>query len=123
MDEPTDPSADPAREFRVERVDRPPVAVLAVYGEVDMVTAPLLTAAVDEALAATPPVLVLDLAAVEFLASAGLTALVTMAQHRVPGASLRIVASGRATMRPIQLTGLEQTLPLYPTVEAALAGS
>ncbi|MYW89388.1 STAS domain-containing protein [Amycolatopsis rubida] len=123
MDEPTDPSADPAREFRVEREDRPPVAVLTVHGEVDLVTAPLLTAAVDEALDGAPPVLVLDLAAVEFLASAGLTALVTLTEHRARGASLRIVASGRATMRPIQLTGLEQTLPLYPTVEAALAGS
>ncbi|MBN9748176.1 anti-sigma factor antagonist [Amycolatopsis sp. A1MSW2902] len=123
MDEPTDPSADPARDFRVERADRPPVAVLAVYGEVDMVTAPLLTAAVDEALAGAPPVLVLNLAAVEFLASAGLTALVTIAQRPASGASLRIVASGRATMRPIQLTGLEQTLPLYPTVDAASAGS
>ncbi|ATY11885.1 anti-sigma factor antagonist [Amycolatopsis sp. AA4] len=123
MDEPTDPGADPAREFRVEREDRPPAAVLAVYGEVDMVTAPRLTAAVDEALAGAPPVVVLDLAAVEFLASAGLTALVTMTQHRPSGPSVRIVASGRATMRPIQLTGLERTLPLYPTVEAALAGA
>ncbi|GAA1024730.1 STAS domain-containing protein [Amycolatopsis albidoflavus] len=123
MDEPTDPGSDPVREFRVERDDRPPVAVLTVYGEVDMVTAPLLTAAVEEALAAAPPVLVVDLAAVEFLASAGLTALVTMTQDRASRASLRIVASGRATVRPIQLTGLERSLPLYPTVEAALAGS
>lgn len=123
MDEPTDPSTAPAREFRVERADRPPAAVLTVYGEVDMLTAPLLTAAVDEALAGAPSVLVVDLAAVYFLASAGLTALVTITQHREAGASLRIVASGRATVRPIQLTGLERTLPLYPTVEAALAGS
>lgn len=123
MDEPTDPGSDPVREFRVERADRPPAAVLTVYGEVDMVTAPLLTAAVDEVLAAAPPVLVVDLAAVEFLASAGLTALVTMTQDRASRAVLRIVASGRATVRPIQLTGLEQSLPLYPTVEAALAGS
>ncbi|WP_409180955.1 STAS domain-containing protein [Amycolatopsis sp. VS8301801F10] len=123
MDEPTDPSSDPAREFRVEREDRPPAAVLTVYGEVDMITAPLLTAAVDEALAGAPPVLVLDLGAVGFLASAGLTALVAMTQHRPSGPSLRIVASGRATVRPIQLTGLERTLPLYPTVEAALAAS
>ncbi|MGW7533912.1 STAS domain-containing protein [Amycolatopsis sp. NPDC054798] len=123
MDEPTDPRGDPAPAFRVERDDRPPAAVLTVRGEVDMVTAPLLTAAVDEALAAAPPVLVVDLAAVEFLASAGLTALVTMTQDRAAGAVLRIVASGRATLRPIQLTGLEQSLPLYPTVEAALAAS
>ncbi|WP_244223707.1 STAS domain-containing protein [Amycolatopsis circi] len=123
MDEPTDPSSDPAPEFRVERADRPPAAVLTVYGEVDMVTAPLLTAAVDEVLAGAPPVLVLDLAAVKFLASAGLTALVTMTQVGASRASLRIVSSGRATVRPIQLTGLEQTLPLYPTVEAALAGA
>ncbi|PKV96903.1 anti-anti-sigma factor [Amycolatopsis echigonensis] len=123
MDEPTDPTPAPVPDFRVVREDRPPAAVLRVHGEVDMVTAPLLTAAVDEVLAGAPSVLVLDLAAVEFLASAGLTALVTLTQHPTSGASLRIVASGRATVRPIQLTGLERTLPLYPTVEAALAAS
>ncbi|WP_051166607.1 STAS domain-containing protein [Amycolatopsis orientalis] len=123
MDEPTEPSTDPAREFRVERADRPPAAVLAVHGEVDMITAPLLTAAVDEALADAPPVVVVDLAAVEFLASAGLTALVTLSQREASRASLRIVASSRASLRPIQLTGLERTLPLYPTVEAAVAGA
>ena len=116
MNEPT----DPARAFRVERADRPPAVVLTVHGDVDMLTAPLLTASVDEALAENPPVLVVDLAEVEFLASAGLTALVTITQDRAAGDSLRIVAAGRATMRPIQLTGLERSLPLYPTVEAAL---
>ncbi|WP_406631085.1 STAS domain-containing protein [Amycolatopsis sp. WGS_07] len=115
MNEPT----DPARAFRVERADRPPAVVLTVHGDVDMLTAPLLTASVDEVLAENPPVLVVDLAEVEFLASAGLTALVTITQDRA-SAVLRIVAAGRATMRPIQLTGLERSLPLYPTVEAAL---
>jgi hypothetical protein len=36
---------------------------------------------------------------------------------------VRIVASGRATLRPIQLTGLEESLSLFPTREAALAAS
>ncbi|HWD02024.1 MAG TPA: hypothetical protein VG674_06150 [Amycolatopsis sp.] len=37
------------------------------------------------------------------------------------GSTLRIVAAGRATMRPIELTGLEQSLPLYRTLDEALA--
>jgi len=76
----------------------------------------------DPALAEQPPVLVVDLSRVEFLASPGLTALLTIHRNAGPGTAVRIVASGRATLRPIQLTGLEDSLSLFPTREAALAG-
>ncbi|HEY2057416.1 STAS domain-containing protein [Amycolatopsis sp. NBC_01480] len=121
MSELTDPATDPPGTLRIGRADRPPAAVLAVSGDVDTCTAPRMTAAVAEVLTEAPPVLVLDLTAVEFLASPGLTALLTIRRGMPAGTELRIVASGRATLRPIQLTGLEPGLPLYRTLEQALA--
>ena len=48
------------------------VTVLAVGGEIDMVTAPQFEKAIDDVLADDPPTLVIDLTEVTFLASVGL---------------------------------------------------
>ncbi|WP_290055451.1 STAS domain-containing protein [Amycolatopsis solani] len=117
------PAAVPFGEFRIARTEEGGAVVVEVAGDVDTTTAPTLVRAADEELAAQPPVLVVDLTRVEFLASPGLTALLTIHRNAAAGTSVRIVASGRATLRPIQLTGLEDSLSLFPTREAALAGS
>jgi anti-sigma B factor antagonist len=96
------------------------VAVLSVGGEIDLATAPALEAAIDEVLGEDPPMLVIDLSGVEFLASAGLRILVATRQKLGESAPFAVVASGPATSRPIQLTGLEEVFPLYPTLDAAL---
>ncbi|MFF0146685.1 anti-anti-sigma factor [Amycolatopsis sulphurea] len=111
----------PPGTLSIERDDRPSIAVVTVRGEIDLATTPALKAAFGEALAGKPPILVVDLSGVGFLASAGLTQLVILARDMPEGTALRIVASGRAVLRPVQLTGLEHSLPLYPTMEAALA--
>lgn len=51
------------------------VAVLTVGGEVDLSTAPAFEAAIAEALAEEPAVLVIELSGMEFLASAGVRVL------------------------------------------------
>ena len=116
-------TAVPFGEFRIARTEQGEAIVVEVAGDVDTTTAPALVQAADEALAEQPPVLVVDLTRVEFLASPGLTALLTIHRNAGTGTAVRIVASGRATLRPIQLTGLEESLSLFPTREAALAGS
>jgi anti-anti-sigma factor len=116
-------TALPFGEFRIARTQHEEAVIVEVAGDVDTTTAPALVRAADEALAEQPPVLVVDLSQVEFLASPGLTALLTIHRNAGPGTAVRIVASGRATLRPIQLTGLEESLSLFPTREAALAGS
>ena len=116
-------TAAPFGEFRIARSEQDGVVVVEVIGDVDTTTAPALVQAADEALAAVPPLLVVDLTRVEFLASPGLTALLMIHRNAPSGTAVRIVASGRATLRPIQLTGLEDSLSLFPTREAALAGS
>ncbi|GAB3149847.1 STAS domain-containing protein [Amycolatopsis stemonae] len=116
-------TAVPFGEFRIARTEQDSAVVVEVAGDVDTTTAPKLVEAAQAELAGAPALLVVDLTRVEFLASPGLTALLTIHREAGPGTAVRIVASGRATLRPIQLTGLEDSLSLFPTREAALAGA
>jgi anti-anti-sigma factor len=100
------------------------IAVLAVSGEVDLSTVPAFEAAIVEALASGPKALVLDLSGVDFLASAGLQTLVATHERLGKdgdGTTFAVVADGPATSRPIQLTGLDQILSMYPTMAEAMA--
>jgi len=97
--------------------------VLRVAGELDLVTTPILTEASTTALRSRPPVLVIDLTGVTFLASVGMSAIV--AAHETGGdhTKVRVVGSGRDTLRPIHVTGLDNLLSVYPDLPSALAGS
>ncbi|UUO01880.1 STAS domain-containing protein [Mycolicibacterium novocastrense] len=96
------------------------IAVLTVGGDVDLATVPTFQAAITEALTQEPTALVVDLLAVDFLASAGLQALVATHETVSKSARFAVVADGPATSRPIQLTGLDQVFSLYPTLAEAL---
>jgi anti-sigma B factor antagonist len=86
-----------------------------VAGEVDTLGAPVLGGCLDQLLA-RPDVrtVELDLSGVTFLDSAGLTALVRA--HRTAESSGRVLrlhcGTGRAVLRPLQLTGLADVLTL-----------
>lgn len=95
------------------------VPVVTVTGELDMATAPILEDEVVRRLDATPPTLVIDLSAVTFLSSAGLQVLMH-AHNRQPRTHVAIVAPTGTTLRPIQLTGLDRALALYPSVRLAV---
>lgn len=99
------------------------VAVMAVTGEVDRATAHQLVEAVRTGLDCTRGgFCVLDLTAVQFLGGHGLSALLKAARaaenRRQP---LRIaVDHNRPVIRPLEITGLEEFLALYHSVEEAL---
>lgn len=95
------------------------VAVLSVSGEIDLATIPAFEAAIADALAQRPKALIVDLSAVDFLASAGLQALVATHEKIGGSAGFAVVADGPATSRPIQLTGLDQVLSLSSSVAEA----
>jgi anti-anti-sigma factor len=97
------------------------IAVVAVSGEVDLSTVPAFEAAIDDALTRGPGALVIDLSGVDFLASAGLQTLVATHERIGKDVGFAVVADGAATSRPIQLTGLDQVLSLYPTIDEARA--
>ena len=98
------------------------ILVLTVTGEIDMASAVALSAALTAAVdRTTGEPHVLDLTSVTFLGSAGLSALVNATmQAEQRGEPLRIVVgSSRSVIRPIQLTGLDGVLRLYPSVADA----
>ena len=97
------------------------IAVLAVTGEIDLATIPAFEAAITEALAQRPSALIVDMSAVDFLASAGLQALVSTHETVSGTAGFAVVADGPATSRPIELTGLDQILSLHSSLSAAKA--
>ncbi len=97
--------------------------VLHVAGELDLVTTPILSEACTSALASQPPVLVIDLTGVTFLASVGMSAIV--AAHEAGGeqTKVRVVGGSRDTLRPIRVTGLDNLLSVYSDLPSALDGS
>jgi anti-sigma B factor antagonist len=106
------------------------VAVLAVVGEIDMSTAPLFEEAIDDVLADDPPTLVIDLTEVTLLASVGLRLLATANKRFVlatankrfgESGGFAVVAGAPATIRPIELTDLNEIFDLYLSLDDALA--
>lgn len=106
--------------FEVEQYETEGAVILAVSGEVDMLSAPQLAEAIHATLARKPAALVVDLTKVEFLASAGLSVLVSGQAEAVPPTRFTVVADGPATSRPIKLMGIDGMLALHPTLDNAL---
>jgi anti-anti-sigma factor len=95
--------------------------VVRVAGELDLVTTPMLEESIGTALGDGPGLLVIDLTEVTFLASGALSALVAAHQAGADRTTVRVVAANRATVLPIQMTGLDQVLAVFPTLADALA--
>src|SRR4029079_17538304 len=95
--------------LRVGHARHGPAVVVDIAGDLDMTTVVALRTELRAALAAVaaPAPVVLDLTAVGFLGSAGLSALTEAHQlGEAPRTPLRLVATHRQVLRPIQLTGL-----------------
>jgi anti-sigma B factor antagonist len=121
MNEPTMSDDDQSRSQPAFAVEQSPIAgavLLSVRGDVDALTAPRLTEAIFGAVPEPPSPVIIDLSDVDFLASAGMTVLVT-ANERI--AKLFVVADGPGTSRPLTLLGLDRVLALYPTLDEALS--
>ncbi len=96
------------------------LVVVSVGGSVDMLSAPWLTEAIDSALAKRPAGLIVDMSNVDFLASAGISILVTAHGHSDHSGRFGVVCDGPATYRPLTLMGLDEIIPLYRTLDDAL---
>lgn len=86
-------------------------ARVSVSGEIDSSTAPQLRERLDEVLDSGVAEVVVDLGGVTFLDSAGLCVLAA-AHRRAAGGDvrLRVLASHRAVIRPLEITGLYDLL-------------
>jgi anti-sigma B factor antagonist len=97
--------------------------VLSAAGEIDSSSAPVLRARLESALDGDVVEVTVDLDRVTFLDSAGLCVLAA-AHRRAAERSvrLRVRASGRAVIRPLQITGLYDLLSVEQGEPAAGIG-
>lgn len=97
------------------------VVVLTVAGELDLLTTQGLEERLKEALSPPNSAVVLDLSQVRFLGSAALSALLACAESaKTGGIDFRLVASERATLRPLEITGVQSSFTIFDSVEDAL---
>lgn len=106
--------------FTIDTEYREGAVVLHLTGELDMLCAAALREAIAAGVQDRPPLLVIDLVEVTFLASSALEAIVIAHQTSIDATSVRVVATGRATTRPLAVTGLDSYLAVYPTLDDAL---
>lgn len=97
------------------------VVVVAVGGTVDAITAPQLDSAICAAAATTPAAIVVDLGAVDFLASSGMGVLLAAHANLAPGVRLVVVADGPATSRPLRLVGIADIVGVFADLDEALS--
>jgi anti-anti-sigma factor len=92
------------------------IVTVAVAGEIDMLTAAELRAALTDAMdSRRPRFLVVDLAGVTFLDAAGMTALVHARHHAGRlGAELRLVNVRRPIVHSLSVAGLADALRVNP---------
>ncbi len=100
----------------------PEAVVVAAAGDLDLGTAPVLRARARAALAGGPGALIVDLGAITFCGSAGLQVLAELVtETAVADLPFAVVADGRPVLRSLQVTRLDGTLALHPTVDGARA--
>lgn len=107
-------------ETKTTRVE-PKRVVVSLIGELDLGAADGLWNEL-EPLLADARLIVLDGNELEFLDSSGVRILARAAHlARQTGATLRLVTLNAAVLRTLELTGAEQLVELFPTVDDALA--
>lgn len=113
-----------------QRLDRAPgcsvrearqdgVPVVAVTGEVDIATAPMVGAELTVQLERSPTVLVVDLRQVTFFDSSAISVL--LVAHR-RAADLRVVADQAVVLKPLHFSGMDMVFRIHPTLATALEG-
>jgi anti-anti-sigma factor len=92
-------------------------------GRLNMVAAPRLKEAIDEAVGAGTPRIVVDLSAVSFMDSSGLGALIAgLKKARQASGDLRIAGVNDQVATVLRLTNLDRVLRAHESVEAATDG-
>jgi anti-sigma B factor antagonist len=108
----TAPSLEPPGELVTIDVSvTGPATVVTAAGEIDSTSAPLLRQHLEALLDSDVRELTVDLGRVSFLDSAGLCVLATAHRRAVrQDVRMRVLASSRAVIRPLQITGLWELL-------------
>ena len=112
-------------ELRLERRDGGGVAVLALYGELDLNGAPALRSALAEAIDESPGRrVVVDLEGIDFIDSAGLGVLAGgLDRARAEDGDLVLVATGRNVLKVLELTGLTRVFEIRGSLAEVLGSA
>lgn len=95
-----------------------------MVGELELSRAPSFAVDVSEVLRERPELVVIDLCRSSVVDSAGLAVLLNAKRRSVrQGIDLRIACDVPTTLRTLEITRLDRDLDVYPTLEAALAGT
>ncbi|HET9142464.1 STAS domain-containing protein [Actinophytocola sp.] len=124
MIDPQQPYGSTTPPLTVEHQRRDLALIVRFTGEIDMTTAEAvrkaLTAAHNDV--AAPHPVVVDLAGVTFFGSSGVAELIVANQRAIDQHTpLRIVATSRVVLRPLDITGIAPTLAIHPDIPTALA--
>lgn len=97
--------------------------VIALRGEIDVYTAPLLRQKIVDLVDEGATNLVVDMADVDFLDSTGLGVLVEgLKRVKARGGNLALVASQDKILKIFDITGLNKAFPIHATRAEALEG-
>jgi len=108
-------------ELDVSTSDQDGRTVVAAVGEVDLFTAPGLDAELTRVVTGGATAVVVDLSGVDFLDSTGLSVIVkALKRVREAGGSLSVVVTSERVAKVFRITGLDQILPVHPSLAAAL---
>ena len=108
--------------MEMTRQDRGSVAVLALKGRLDTVTAPDFDRQWETAVGAEDLKVVLDMAALEYVSSAGLRSLLMAGKKmKRAGGKLAVAALKGMVAEVFTISGFDKLLPLYDETETAVA--
>jgi anti-sigma B factor antagonist len=110
---------EPSFAISLERVD--PVIVVAIRGDLDASTTGEMTSALEAVIQDHDRHVVVDGNAIDFIDSTGITALIgAMRRLNRTRRRLALVHGPGPLSRALQVTGLEHTFEIHPTVDAAV---
>jgi anti-anti-sigma factor len=97
------------------------VAVVSFTGTLDMRTTPQLMSALDAVISQRPPAVIADLSSVDFMASAGMTVLITADEKCATQTRFGVVTPDAITSRPMRLIGLHDFVSMFETIDDAIS--
>ena len=98
-----------------------PYAIIAMPAEIDITNADEIRQALLSAASNGAAVLIIDMSETTFCDSAGVRAIIA-AQKQAKATGIQLRAAATEVLRILTVTGTDQLIPVYPTLEAALDG-
>ena len=109
--------------MRIEQTTRDGCVIVSVHGGLDVGTAPFLQHVLLRRLSERPSAVVCDLAGLDAIDVICATVFSTAARpaSRWPETALVLAAARECVTRVLVAAGVPETVPVYPTVDAAIA--